>query len=173
MHGKFSCDKFDYIWRNIHLWRPKDKEVETISEEVSAVQDDEFGEDKEVDCEVETVEKGDDDWEGEGIDANDESDADADFDCTIDVDTDIEGNNEGVIEIWYIKAKPSLDHVNKFSIEECDYPGFNLSLNEVMKLLKGQSYMTVRVNHIWLYRWRRSQLRKDLNSMIQQLVFHS
>ena len=91
MHGKLSCNKFDYIQRNIHLGCCEDEKV--VDKEVSEIQDDgEFEPEEEEEQKVETVEKGDDDWGGEGIDANNNSDVDADSDCTIDVDTDVKGN---------------------------------------------------------------------------------
>ena len=92
MNGKLSWDKFDYIWRNIHLRCPEDEE-QVIDEDVSPGQDDEFEEEEEY--EVETVEKDyDDDWGGVGIDADDDSNGDDDLQGLIDIDTDNEFDNK-------------------------------------------------------------------------------
>ena len=93
MHDKLSCNKFGYTRRNIHSGHPEDEE--TIDEEVSEVLDGEFKPE---------VPNNDNDWEGEGIDADDKSDGYADSEYLIDVDTDVENNNEEDIEVWCAKA---------------------------------------------------------------------
>ena len=62
---------------------------------------------------------------------------------SIDMDTDNKLNDNGDIEVWYAKVKIFLNNVNNFSRTVCEHPGFNLSLDEMMKLFKGQSSMTV------------------------------
>ena len=150
MNGKLICDKIDYIQRNIHLGRPEDEE-QVIDEDISPDQDGEFVPEEEVveeeeEYEVETVEKDDDnDWGGAGVDTNDDTNGDADSQGLIDTDTDNEFDDKGYIEVWYAKAKLFLDHVNDFSRTVCEHPGFNLSLDEMMKLFKGRSSMTVQM----------------------------
>lgn len=78
MNDKLTCDKFDFIWRNIHLGRPEDEEL--VDEEV---------------YKVETISKNDDDWGGEDIDANNDSDADGvDLNRTFYLETDDEGDDK-------------------------------------------------------------------------------
>ena len=48
-------------------------------------------------------------------------------------------------EKWYKKASLILNHVNKFSKTVCIYPGFNLSIDEIIKLFKGRSFQTVQM----------------------------
>ena len=48
-------------------------------------------------------------------------------------------------EKWYKKASLLLDYVNKFSKTVCVYPGFNLSIDKMIKLLKGRPFQTVRM----------------------------
>ena len=76
-HGKFGHNKFDYIQRNIHLGRPEDEE--TIDGEVSEVLDGGFVLEEEEEYQVETVPNNNDDWRGEGIDADDNSDSNTDM----------------------------------------------------------------------------------------------
>ena len=65
---------------------------------------------------------------------------------SIDIDTDNEFDNKRYIrQGWYAKAKLFLDHVNTFRRTVCDHPRFNLSLDKMMKLFKGQSSMTVQM----------------------------
>ena len=42
-------------------------------------------------------------------------------------------------EKWYYKAKFMLDWVNRFSQTHCIHPGFDISIDEMMKLFKGCS----------------------------------
>lgn len=48
-------------------------------------------------------------------------------------------------EKWYKKASLILDHVNEFSKTVYEYPGFNLSIDEMMKLFKDRSHQTVQM----------------------------
>ena len=92
MNGKLSCDKFDYIWRNIYLERPIDEE-QVIDKDVSPGQYGELQEEEEEEYEVETVEKDDyDDWGGAGIDNDDDTNGDAGLQSSIDTDTDNESD---------------------------------------------------------------------------------
>ena len=47
---------------------------------------------------------------------------------------------------WFIKSKFFIDRVNKFSREYCVHPGFVVSIEEMMKLFKGCSNTTHRIN---------------------------
>ena len=73
--------------------------------------------------------------------SNDEDDDSVD-DGTINEQDD---DNEVEQEKWYYKVKFILDWVNKFSRTHCVYPGFAISIGEMMKLFKGRSNMTHRM----------------------------
>ena len=147
MNGKLSRDKFDWILSNIHLGRPEDEE-QLIDEDVSPVQDGEFKleeKEKEEECEVEIVPNNDDDWGWVGINGDDDSDGDNNLECSIDIDTGVEDDNEEDIVVWCAKAKLFLDCVNDFNRVVSEYRGLNLSLDEMIKLFKGCSSMTVQM----------------------------
>ena len=46
---------------------------------------------------------------------------------------------------WYCKAKFMLDWVKEISPTHCIYPGFAISIDEMVKLIKGCSNMTHRM----------------------------
>ena len=60
-----------------------------------------------------------------------------------DVDDKVEQEN------WYYKAKFMLDWVNTFSQRYCVHSGFAISIDEMMKLFKGCSTMTHRIQFVW------------------------
>lgn len=59
-----------------------------------------------------------------------------------------EENEEGTHredDVWYLKAKMLVDHVNSISKRLCERPGFCCSIDEMMKMFKGRCIQTVRM----------------------------
>jgi hypothetical protein len=82
-----------------------------------------------------TVNRGEDDSYDEEEEEDDEDeDEEEDDDDEMDLETDDEYDTGIDLELWYAKAKLILDHVNDFSSSLCEYPGFALSLDEMMKV---------------------------------------
>ena len=114
---EISRDRFDFIWRHIHL--DNVTAVDDIDESILEVDDGAVIPGTEQYVVVETVD-------------DNTPEADADRPPTLE---EIQQN-----EKWYKKAALILDHVNEFSKTVCVYPGFNLSIDEMMKLFKGRSH---------------------------------
>ena len=118
--GEISRDRFKFIWRNIHL-DGIDTE-DDIDKTISVNEDGQFVPDNEPQVDV-------------AVD-NNEEDEEPDPPSK----EEVEKNQR-----WYKKAEKILNHVNSVSKELCTYPGFCLSIDEMMKLFKGRSHMTVRM----------------------------
>ena len=71
--------------------------------------------------------------EEQGIDTDDDSNGNTNLQGSIDIETNTEFDDEEDIEVWYAKAKLFLDNVNTFGRVVYEHPGFNLSLDEMMK----------------------------------------
>ena len=70
--------------------------------------------------------------------SNDNNDDSVDDETINEEDDDDEAEQEK----WYAKAKFMLDWVKRFAQTHCVHPGFDISIDEMMKLFKGQSNMT-------------------------------
>ena len=115
IHGVMGRDRFDYIWRHIHLSNALDeigKDKVVVDDEVVLPEQDE-------DRQFEEYDSGDD---GGGTD-----------------DTPIEET------LWYEKAELLLDFVNDISKKMCKFPGTCVAIDEMMKLFKGRSGMAQRM----------------------------
>ena len=119
--GHLSRDKFEYIWRNIHL---TDVEVDLMVDEELA------------ESETSNSANGTTEEEEEIIDADQADEAEEEQDESADID-----------ERWYAKAAPIVDHMNKISQKICRHPGFCCAVDEQMKRFKGRSRDTHRMKN--------------------------
>jgi hypothetical protein len=142
IRGKMGRNRFDYIWRNIHLGPSGIHDA--VDEEVLDVDDGQFQTDSVNRGEDDSYDKEDEEEDEEDDDDDDDDEEEEEKEDGMNIETDDEYNTGDNIDLWYSKAKLILDHVNQFSTKLWDYPGFALSLDdEMMKLSKGRSSITV------------------------------
>ena len=141
---QFGRDRFEYIWRNIHLDCQPDPGHEKFDADVDENDDgsivpeeEEEDDDKNDEEDLTEDEKLKKEREQRIKDTYVATKSDDDDDVSIDYNTDINDNDSRNVELWYQRAKLFLDRVNKFSRTYCKHPGFALSIDEMMKLFKG------------------------------------
>jgi Transposase IS4 len=111
----FNRDRFDYIWRNLHLCA---EEVQEADEEIEEDEEDEGG-DRHID-------------DGNDDDDDDDDPNSAEEDLPVD-------------SRWFAKCGWFIDHTNLASQSVCKRPGFACSIDEQMRKFKGRSSQTVRM----------------------------
>jgi hypothetical protein len=125
-----SKSMFDYLWRNFHVsFAPNDEEF--LEPEPTAVPEEEIQE--EVIIEL----------------INDMMLEDMDMDIDNEEEKQQETQQEGEDEqeapphqAWYSTITSFIDHVNRISQKLCKHPGWQVAIDEMLRMFKGKSVET-------------------------------